>query len=111
MQRKRVCHLVPRDEWEKALVDGIYRPSSLVTEGFVHCSEPEQLIESAKVHFSEYDELVVLYFIPKHLGAKLKYEKGRNGELFPHIYSPIWLEFVETTKMLVRMKDGSYEIV
>ena len=106
-----IYHLIPPADWEKVLEKGQikYKPQSLKTEGFIHCSTEEQLFESAELHFAEHEELVVLCIVDKWIKTKLKWEEGRNQELFPHIYGYLPLHAVDTTRHIVRNADGKFE--
>lgn len=33
-----IYHIVERSEWDRAKVGSVYRPASLTSEGFIHCS-------------------------------------------------------------------------
>jgi uncharacterized protein (DUF952 family) len=109
VQKGKIFHLVPTKRWEKALIEGRYRPDSLKTEGFIHCSTWEQLLESANLHFPHDQSLVVTYIIEKHVKKTLVWEKGRNDQDFPHIYGDFPFAAVETTKTLVRNAAGTFE--
>lgn len=106
----KIFHLVTTKRWQKALIEGRYSPDSLKTEGFIHCSTWEQLLESAELYFKEEQELVVTFIIEKHVKKDLVWEKGRNDQDFPHIYGEFPFAAVETTKVLVRNADGKFEI-
>jgi uncharacterized protein (DUF952 family) len=109
LQKGKIFHLLPAKRWEKALIEGRYRPDSLKTEGFIHCSTWEQLLESADLHFAGEDRLVVTYIIEKHVKKSLVWEKGRNDQDFPHLYGEFPFASVETTKVLVRNETGKFE--
>ncbi len=111
MHKGKIFHLVTPKRWEKALIEGRYRPDSLKTEGFIHCSTWDQLLESANLHFKEEDQLVVTYIIEKHVKKLLLWEKGRNEEDFPHLYGEFPFAAVETTRMLVRNAQGQFEML
>lgn len=110
MHKGKIFHLVPTKRWEKALIEGRYRPASLKSEGFIHCSTWDQLLESAELHFKEEQELEVLFIIEKHVKRNLVWEKGRNDMDFPHLYAEFPFEAVETTKRLLRGADGKFTI-
>ena len=38
-----ILRITPRDKWEQAVAEGEFRSDDLATEGFIHCSTPEQL--------------------------------------------------------------------
>jgi uncharacterized protein (DUF952 family) len=110
MHKGKIFHLVTPERWEKALVEGAYRPESLKTEGFIHCSTWDQLLESAELHFKGEEVLVVTYIIEKHVRKHLVWEKGRNDEDFPHLYCDFPFAAVETTKLLVRDENGKWKV-
>lgn len=103
-----IYHIVPPAIWEKALMDGRYQAPGYATEGFIHCSTKEQVLESARIHLGEHEELVVLRLILRWIKDKVKWEEGRNGELFPHLYAHLQMHEVETTLMIERQADGSF---
>lgn len=106
-----VYHLVPPEVWEKALLEGRYAPLSLKSEGFIHLSTEEELGESARLHLSQYEELVVLRVLVKRIKDKLKWEPSRGGKLFPHLYGELPWSAIENTLSLERQADGSFVLV
>ena len=104
-----VYHLARKQDWEIALNNGVYAPPSLKTEGFIHASPKEELIPSAQLHFPEESSLVILVISEKKVRQILKWEEGREGKLFPHIYGNIALERIENTYLLVRNEEGKWE--
>lgn len=104
-----IYHLLPVAQWEKALVEGAYRPESLKKEGFIHCSTWDQVLESANLHLGEWDELVALKLIVRHLKQDLKWEPGRNGENFPHLYGMLPLSSVEDVLFIQKDRDGNFK--
>ena len=83
----------------------------LKSEGFIHCSEKHQLLESAQKHFAEESELVVLCIVEKRVRNILKREPSRNGELFPHVYGSIPPDAIETTEYLAKNDEGLFDLV
>lgn len=105
----RIYHLVPPATWEKAIVEARYRPASLKTEGFVHCSTKEQVLESANLHFEGHDELVVLEIVTKRVRQVLKWERSRNDEEFPHLYGGFSMDWVHDLDRITRNKEGKFD--
>ncbi len=75
-----------------------------IADGFVHFSTGAQVAETVAKHFAGQDGLMLLALEADALGAPLKWEPSRGGELFPHLYAPlrvsdvVWVEplrFVE----------------
>jgi uncharacterized protein (DUF952 family) len=102
----RLLHITTRSALERAQTSGAYAPPSLETEGFIHLSEPHQVVAVANARYAGVADLVLLCIDPARLGAPLRYEIGDPGsdERFPHLYGVLEvdavvsvLEFAETT--------------
>ena len=77
-------------------------------DGFIHFSTAAQLMETAEKHFAGQDGLLLIAVDPAKLGAALKYEPSRGGELFPHLYAPLALTAVTWVKPLPLGSDGKH---
>jgi uncharacterized protein (DUF952 family) len=76
--------------WRQAQQDGLLRGSATdVRDGFIHFSTAAQLAGTAAKHFAGASDLVMLAVEAEALGAALKWEPSRGGELFPHLYAPL----------------------
>jgi uncharacterized protein (DUF952 family) len=42
-----ILHIISKENWDQAQEVGEYRGDTLQTEGFIHCSEIDQVIEVA----------------------------------------------------------------
>jgi uncharacterized protein (DUF952 family) len=85
-----IYHICGRQEWQAAQAAGRYRGSSQdVADGFIHFSTAAQVEESAARHRAGQSGLVLLAVDPVALGAALKWEPSRRGELFPHLYGEL----------------------
>ncbi|MEZ4776290.1 MAG: DUF952 domain-containing protein [Bacteroidia bacterium] len=106
-----IYHLATTADWENALRKGVYHTASLASEGFIHFSTKEQMMESANLFFAGYEELVVLEIAEKNIKHLLKWEPAPDrDELFPHVYGPVPLELITDTHMLIR-NGGIWEQV
>ncbi len=77
-------------EWQRASTAQAYAGSSDdIRDGFIHMSTAEQLAGTLARHFKGQTDLVLISFDPAALGAKLKWEPSRGGQLFPHLYEPL----------------------
>lgn len=87
---QRLFHIVDGREWSSLAAHDTYRPASLDTEGFVHCSFEQQVAGTLALHFPGRTELVVLEIDPALVTAPVVVEDlyGRN-EKFPHVYGAI----------------------
>jgi uncharacterized protein (DUF952 family) len=90
--RLAVFHLATPDEWAAAQATGRVAPPSLATEGFVHCSTEAQVAGTIELHFADVDELRLLQVDLDRVEADLRWEEGRPGQLFPHLYRPLELD-------------------
>ena len=57
--------------------------------GFVHLSTRKQISETVKKYFFDEKDIVLVRFKVADLRHKLKWEKSRNKELFPHFYGTL----------------------
>ena len=51
MNAEPILHIAPAGQWEEAQLDGVYRGDTLGTEGFIHCSGPDQVLRVAQARF------------------------------------------------------------
>jgi uncharacterized protein (DUF952 family) len=85
-----IYHMCRADEWAAAVAAGSYRGSTQdLADGFIHFSTAAQIVESARRHRAGQDGLLLLAVDPARFGARLKWEKSRGGDLFPHLYGPL----------------------
>ncbi len=86
------------------------RSKSLEQEGFIHCSQPEQILEVANRFYHGISELVLLWMDPDKVTSEIRWE-GANNSLFPHIYGPINLDAVISVTELKPEIDGTYRVI
>jgi uncharacterized protein (DUF952 family) len=104
---RRIYHLVTRAAWEKAAADS-YAADSLAGEGFIHCSNADQVAGAANRFYADADDLLLLHLDADHLTSPLCDEPSGTGELFPHIYGPINRSAVVRVEELRRGADGRW---
>jgi len=101
-----VFHLVPPEEWPAA---GWYRPASLVSEGFVHLSFADQLLDSANRHFADAGAIVAVELDPVAIGAEIRIEDSYgSGRAFPHAYGALPVSAALTVQPLRRDAAGTW---
>jgi len=109
-----ILHITSRGEWEEALSRGTHSPSSLASEGFIHCSTITQALSSANKHFRGRKGLVLLSIEERLLTSPLKYElppsaaDDRIESLFPHIHGPLNVEAVTKVVDFPCEPDGTF---
>jgi uncharacterized protein (DUF952 family) len=90
MDADSIYHICRQEEWEAARAAGRYSGSSQdMADGFLHFSTAAQIEESAARHRAGQSGLVLLAVDPAALGAALKWESSRRGEMFPHLYGEL----------------------
>jgi len=88
----------------------------LRAEGFIHCSTPAQVIDTANRFYRGQDDLVVLCIDESRLKAELKYEapammRGETvGSLFLHLYGELNVDAVVRVDELLCEPDGSFRL-
>jgi uncharacterized protein (DUF952 family) len=75
-------------------------------DGYMHFSTAAQLPETLRRHFAGEADLVLLAVPAEAVGAGLRWEPSRGGELFPHLYAPLDLEAVAWWAPLAVAADG-----
>lgn len=103
-----IFHIVAKESWETARHCGEYRGDTLASEGFIHCSTSEQVLKVANSRFWGRADLLILLIDPKLVAAKIKFEEGEPGQLFPHIYGALNLDAVVDCVEFPACVDGSF---
>ena len=100
----KICQ---KASWRAAEENGVYRGSSTdARDGFIHFSIAAQLAGTAEKHFAGQNDLLIVAVDADALGAALKWEHSRGGDLFPHLYAALRLGAVRWTLPLPDEVDG-----
>jgi uncharacterized protein (DUF952 family) len=109
MPETTIYHLCRVSDWRAAVARGEYRGSGDdLRDGFIHFSTAEQVKESAARHRAGVPDLVLLAVDPQALGAALRWEPGRDGTLFPHLYGALPVAAVKAVTELPLGPDGRH---
>jgi len=92
-----IYHIVLTEDWA-AFDSGLYRPKSLETEGFIHCSFADQLDGVVERHYKWEDRLIILEIDPERLMSRMIKEPSTDNEIYPHIYGPINRDAIVSVK-------------
>lgn len=93
-----IYHICYQADWQLARERGVYEAASLKEEGFIHCSQEEQLEGVLQRYFKDKRGLVKLSIDTSLLESRLIYEWSPSlTETFPHVYGPIQLQAVIET--------------
>lgn len=103
-----IYHIATRTEWESQAGAPTYAPSRYERDGFIHCSEQQQLEPVAGYNFRGQRDLVLLELMPTKLDPETRYEQG-GREKYPHIYGPINKDAVSRTIVVGCNDDGLFQ--
>lgn len=100
--------VVDRDEWDAAVAAGAYAGSEVDrADGYIHMSTRAQLPETARKHYADRRDLVLVTVELSGLGEALKWEASRGGDLFPHLYAALPATTAVTARSLSVDADGT----
>lgn len=108
--RESIVHMCPKLDWVKAIDCGEYRASSLHTEGFIHCSRPDQVLEVANRYYQGSQDMVLLLIDPEKVKKEVRWEES-DGDIFPHIYGVLNLDAVLGIREFIPGEDGIYRSI
>lgn len=100
-----ICSL-EKEQLLSFIKDAKYHPTSLDTEGFIHCCKPSQIKYVADKFFFK-DEYILLISNKELLGKDLVYE-GDNS--FPHLYRELYPDDLSDLQFIKRGKDGVFDL-
>lgn len=90
-----IYHIAFEKDWTDAMQKGFYEHPSLAQEGFIHCSEAQQVIGVLERYFKGQTNLIKLSIDTEKLTSKLQFDPSPSiGEMFPHIYGILNLDAV-----------------
>jgi len=106
-----ILHITTSREWDQAVGLGVYQAASLPSEGFMHCSRPEQVLLVANTLFRDQADLVLLCIDRNRVAAPIRDENLEGGvERFPHIYGSLNLDAVRQVVIFPPDHDGLFEL-
>jgi uncharacterized protein (DUF952 family) len=85
-----VFKILDQTEYDAARTSATWPGSAVdLRDGFIHLSAAGQVAGTLAAHFRGRSDLVLLRFDAASLGAALRWEPSRSGDLFPHLYRPL----------------------
>jgi uncharacterized protein (DUF952 family) len=108
---RTIYKISPASAWREAERQGVYRGSDDdLRDGFIHFSTASQVAETARKHFFGQTGLLLIAVNADSLGDRLRWERSRNDELFPHLYGELDLGAVTAMLDLAARGDGGHDI-
>ena len=110
MNLKFIFKIIEKEEWQKAKQAGKYKGSDKdKNDGYIHFSEDDQVLETLKKHYPKKENLVLLKVNAFKL-EHLLWEQASNGDMYPHLYSPLDVNTVVDEFELSLNEDGTHEL-
>ena len=110
MNLKYIFKILDKEEWTNAKNSGVYSGSSKdLKDGYIHFSEEDQVLETLKKYFSKQNDLILLKVHTLHLDHLL-WEQASNGDMYPHLYSPLDIKNVEDEFELNLNENGIHQL-
>ena len=89
MNLEFVFKIIEKNEWKKAKKLGIYSGSTKdIEDGYIHFSEEQQVMETLSKYYKDKENLILLKVHTLNL-QHLLWEQASNGDMYPHLYSPL----------------------
>ncbi len=76
-------------------------------DGYIHFSTAAQLAETLRLHFAGQGDLMLFSVRSYDLGAGLRWEPSRGGQLFPHHYGELAMTALADSTAIAVAADGS----
>ncbi len=85
-----IYKICPERDWIEARHKGVFEGSGIdFNDGFIHFSKADQVSTTLQRHFQGQQGLLLIAVNPDTLAGDLRYEASHDGELFPHLYTPL----------------------
>ena len=108
MNLEFIFKIIDKEEWQKAKQAGTYNGSDKdKKDGYIHFSEEDQIPETLKKHYPNKENLILLKVNAFKL-EHLLWEQASNGDMYPHLYSPLDIKNVVDEFELSLDDDGTH---
>ena len=101
-------------DWQQAQQIGFFASADLVVEGFIHSSEPHQILETARRHYAGRVDLVLLEWDENALAAaQVRVERewvASRQQHFAHVFGPVPLTAVRRTWPFAPDASGGFQL-
>ena len=104
-----IYHIAYRLDWIKAEKSGEYVVESLFSQGFIHMSTEQQVLQVANNFYKDSEDLVLLYIDSEKINGSLRWEgKEEYGEDYPHLYASLPVNAVKRVENFTTDNNGNY---
>ncbi len=109
-----IFHIISKSDWESAKKCGVYSPETLKSDGFIHCSQTDQIKTVADSFYKGQENLLLLRIVEEKVRPEIKceppLEAPLSGILFPHIYGDLNLDCVDKVIDFPVNDDGTFDL-
>jgi len=106
-----IYKICPESLWRAAEAAGRFDGAPVDrADGYIHFSTGAQLRETAARHFAGQTGLLLIAVDGERLGAALRYEPSRGGDLFPHLHGPLDPAVLRWIAPLPLRPDGRHAV-
>ena len=110
MNLKFIYKIINADEFKEAKLLGTYSGSSKdIQDGYIHFSGEEQVEGTLKKYYTNQKDLILLKVKTLKLDH-LIWEQASDGNMFPHLYSPLDLSNVVEEYEISLQDDGNHKL-
>ena len=103
-------HITSKDDWAAQQSAPEFTADSLESEGFIHASDVDQIVDTANLIFRGRTDLVILVIDTDRLTAPLKVEDLYGHGSHPHVYGPIDRAAIVSTVDFPCSADGTFAL-
>lgn len=105
-----IYHITKERQWQGTKGQSQYEAEFFRSEGFIHCSDANQVVRVANHLFRNMRGLILLHIETELLHPRLLYENLEGAsELFPHVYGPINLNAIVRVSSFEPGLDGTFD--
>ncbi len=110
MNLEFIFKIIDKKEWQESKQSGTYEGSKKdITDGYIHFSEEDQVEETLKKHYPKVENLLLLKVNAFKL-EHLLWEQASNGDMYPHLYSTLDVNYVVDEFELPLDDEGIHEL-
>jgi uncharacterized protein (DUF952 family) len=110
MNLEFIFKIIDKKEWQDAKKAETYNGSEKdKKDGYIHFSEADQVPETLKKYYQNKENLILLKVNAFKL-EHLLWEQASNGDMYPHLYSPLDIKNVEDEFELFLEDDGTHKL-
>ena len=104
-----IYRIETEEAWQREAASETYLPDDYASEGFIHCSALEEIVDVAnRVHHGK-QGLVLLCISQRALRAETRWELS-GGLYYPHIYGPLNRSAVVAVLPFPCGRDGTFAL-